>query len=132
VFFRFSVVIAACSMFHVCCCSCINWFSYIVFCFKVRSGQAERRPGQGEPTPTLHRPMRGQTDGCPARITTTRTDLSQNAIQQRALRTLKQKTMYELTLPGPSLSLAICALNAPSSASSFLILTSTDPMRVSV
>lgn len=39
--------------------------------------------------------MRGQTDGCPARITTTRTDLSQNAIQQRALRTLKQKRMYE-------------------------------------
>lgn len=35
VFFRFSVVIAACSMFHVCCCSCINWFSYILFCFNV-------------------------------------------------------------------------------------------------
>lgn len=39
VFLRFSVVIAACSMFHVCCCSCMSWSSYIRFCLSVRSAR---------------------------------------------------------------------------------------------
>lgn len=37
-----------------------------------------------------------------------------------------------LTFPGPFFNFAICALYVPSSLSSFLILTSIDPTRVSV
>jgi hypothetical protein len=40
VFFKFSVVIAACSMLNVCCWSCASCPSYSLFCFNVRSALA--------------------------------------------------------------------------------------------